>query len=402
MMRARIASVLASPPPASGGRTLIAEAIERYGRFQIQTSWSENTFKHTHEPSLRLFRELVGVSTQAAGSNDTELHAIDRPLEELTRADIERFIEEFWKYPAQQGQRSGQTAREVLQAGGAPQSRANVFKRLAHIRQFLAYCRDKNYVQSEVVQEIDLVLAKDTARAREKAALAAAGSDGVIADGYVAFSRSDLGTLFGEDFARHAKNNPARFWIPLLGLYAGLRVGEASQLRPSDFQTVDGIQCLRVAGESVGQAVDNTAQRVKTVASLRVVPVHPRLVELGLMKFVVTRMAAKQKWMWDGLLWTAKSGFGKYPSRDFQKLAEKTGVYQPRRKVFHSLRSTIAQELELQGLEGDLIDRFLGHEVKNTRVKNYSRTEIGRAFPVVSVFNVLRRIEFPVLAGSQP
>lgn len=85
-----------------------------------------------------------------------------------------------------------------------------------------------------------------------------------------------------------------------------------------------------------------------------------------------------------------------YPSRDFQKLARDAGVYVPNRKVFHSFRSTIAQELERCGLEGELIDRFLGHKVKNTRNQSYSRTESGRAFPVQRVYEVLKMVAFPV------
>src|ERR1700733_9452749 len=97
-----------------------------------------------------------------------------------------------------------------------------------------------------------------------------------------------------------------------------------------------------------------------------------------------------------GLLWTAKSGFGKNPSRDFQKLAQKTGVYQPRRKVFHSFRSFIEQELDELALESDLIDRFLGHDVKSTRIQNYARTDTGKAFPVKRVLEVLRKVQFPL------
>jgi integrase len=381
---------------------LIGEAIERYGRFQIQTeAWSENTFKHTHEPSLRLFKELVGRLMEVTTEDGAVTTNVDRPFGEVTRQVLESFIEEFWLFPSQQGKRGeGRLARDVLRTGGPQQSRANVFKRLAHIRQFLVFCCDKNYLQREVLRELDLVLAKDTARAREKAALASAGAGGVIADGYVAFSNDDIQALFGPVFVAHARDNPARYWIPLLGLFAGLRVGEASQLRPTDFETVDGVDCLRVTGDAVGQSPSADAQRVKTLASLRLIPLHPKLKELGLMGYVQQRRETGEAWMWDGLLWTSKSGFGKYPSRDFKKLAEKAGIYQPRRKVFHSFRSTIAQALERHGLEGELIDRFLGHGVKTTRATSYSRTDNGAAFPIKRVLEILSEIDF-LLAPEQ-
>ena len=137
---------------------LVGEAIDRYGKFQIQSdAWSENTFKHTHEPSLRLFKELVGRPMEVASESGATEPGIDLPLHEVTRQTLESFIEEFWSFPAQQGKRSeGKSARDTLRAGGAPQSRANVFKRLAHLRQFLAYCSDKSYVDADLLREIDL------------------------------------------------------------------------------------------------------------------------------------------------------------------------------------------------------------------------------------------------------
>ena len=83
---------------------LIGEAIDRYGKFQIQTeAWSENTFKHAHEPSLRLFKELVGQPVEVAVASGGTTACVDRPLHEVTRQVLELFIEEFWSFPAQQG-----------------------------------------------------------------------------------------------------------------------------------------------------------------------------------------------------------------------------------------------------------------------------------------------------------
>jgi integrase len=375
----------------------MSQAIADYGQLQIQSGeWSRNTFVHTHEPSLRLFQELVGRPMLAEpGAQMSSM--VDCPMVELTREKLSDFLREFWNFPAQQGKRSGdKSARETLLAGGPPQSRANVFKRLAHIRQFIVYCCKKKYVAEDLLGEIDVVLAKNTARAREKAALANAGPDGVLHDGYVAFNDADIKALFGPVFTAHVGRKAHRFWIPLLGLYAALRISEASQLRPEDFVNVDGIACVRVTGESVGESRDASAPRVKTLASLRTIPLHPMLIKLGLLDYVERRRESREALMWDDLLYTEKSGRGKYPSRDFQKLAQRAGVYQQRRKVFHSFRSTIGQALEHCGLEAELIDRFLGHTVGSTRAKSYSRTDAGKAFPIRRVFEALSKVDFPV------
>jgi len=75
----------------------------------------------------------------------------------------------------------------------------------------------------------------------------------------------------------------ARFWVPLIALFSGLRLNEICQLEVHDIQDIDGISCFRVA-----PGVSHTGQekRVKTAASERIVPVHDELVRFGFVAFV--------------------------------------------------------------------------------------------------------------------
>ena len=110
------------------------------------------------------------------------------------------------------------------------------------------------------------------------------------------------------------------------------------------------------------------------------------------------------EWLWKGLKWSDKEGFGKYPGRDFAGLTKAAGVYVRRRKVFHSFRSTFHQALQKVPLEGVLIDLLLGHEVAETRFKNYARREDGtRAYPYEHVLSVCKKVlfELPVPTGRE-
>jgi len=71
------------------------------------------------------------------------------------------------------------------------------------------------------------------------------------------------------------------YWIPLIARLMGLREEEACQLGPDDFGTDKGIAYLDV------KVLD--ANNVKTIESQRRIPVHPTLIELGLMKLVELR-----------------------------------------------------------------------------------------------------------------
>ncbi|WP_168157323.1 hypothetical protein [Erythrobacter sp. QSSC1-22B] len=75
----------------------------------------------------------------------------------------------------------------------------------------------------------------------------------------------------------------ARFWVPLIALFTGARLGEICQLDVTDIRTVDGISCIVVTQKSL---VGSTDKRLKTGASDRLIPVHPKLAECGLLEFV--------------------------------------------------------------------------------------------------------------------
>lgn len=65
--------------------------------------------------------------------------------------------------------------------------------------------------------------------------------------------------------------SPDRWLIPLVALFSGMRIEEICQLKRDDVRQVKGIWCFDVY--SMG---DN---KVKTVNSERIIPVHPKLVD---------------------------------------------------------------------------------------------------------------------------
>ncbi len=68
-------------------------------------------------------------------------------------------------------------------------------------------------------------------------------------------------------------------WLPWIGAYTGARITELAQLRKQDFFTEAGIACIKITPE---------AGRVKT-GEFRCVPLHPHLLEMGLLAVVKGR-----------------------------------------------------------------------------------------------------------------
>lgn len=410
LMRNRIqqtrAELRANAPNAAsaGSALLISVAFDKYATEQRELNhWSENTLQYAHEPSVKLFRELVGESTVTPAG----VTQFDLPLSLLTRERLSDFIATFRSFPERQGKRYA-NAREAIAEGGKRQSLDNYFKRLEHINQFVRYCIGKGWLGEEAGDELKNILKRNNARSRQATTKRRVAEGGSASDGYVSFSKEELAKLFGSDFVAHValrrgeKWTPNeisratyRYWTPLIALYSGLRVSEIGQLQVQDFEHRDGVHCLTIAEGRVAEPTGATT-RLKTLASARTIPLHPKLLELGLLNYVEERRRSGKEWLWDGLLWTPKDGFGKYLSRDFTLLTKRVGVYAHRRKVFHSFRSTLQQALSRAALDGTLIDQFIGHEVASERHKSYMRTDDGKAFPYEHVHAVLATVEYDI------
>ena len=84
----------------------------------------------------------------------------------------------------------------------------------------------------------------------------------------------------------------ARFWAPLIGLYSGMRMGEIIQLHVADIKTDDqGITYFDIT--TIREEDDDEADKsLKTGTSQRQIPIHPFLIECGLLGLVQRRRKA--------------------------------------------------------------------------------------------------------------
>jgi len=72
----------------------------------------------------------------------------------------------------------------------------------------------------------------------------------------------------------------ARFWVPLICLFTGMRANEICQLKTSDLKsTDDGILFFDVND-------DTGDKKLKTKTSRRRFPVHPELIRIGFVEYV--------------------------------------------------------------------------------------------------------------------
>jgi len=376
-------------PPAS---PWALDAALEWRDWNVQhKKWLPLTWTSTYEPAIRLFTDLVAVERRAVdpGKFEGSLSRWDIRLSELTRAAIRRFVADLFRYPSCHGRRrDGSDAKQRLEAENRagkknPQTRENALKTIALIGTFLDRMREHGYVAQEVVDEI-----KIAARERTR-------SDG---DGYVAFDRERLAILFGsEQYAQDSFDEAWNYWAPPMAVFTGGRVAEIGNACVHDFTVESDIPCWKVSDSNVRVAGVVYDRRVKSNAGNRTIPLHPTLVELGLLDYIEARRSAGAVWLFDGLNWEEKSGRGRYIGEWFREYTKSLHVYERRKFVFHSLRSNFVQALEATDLDDYLIDLVIGHSPKSTRGKHYrKRADRGIAVPVGRVWHQLMELDYGV------
>jgi integrase len=255
---------------------------------------------------------------------------------------VELFEQHFGIRPVQQVTRpQGDEFRAWLQTLGTSSKTAR--DRLTWVKSLLRYaCRDLELLNRQPWEGIDIEHRTENPRKP--------WTDEQIK----AFFSLPIYTEFKLPKAWKA-GGAAAYWVPLLGLYTGARVGELCQLRVVDVEEDAAGASIRITEEAEGAAV-------KTTAGLRVVPVHSELIRLGFLEYVDAMRKAGSDSLWPTLR-TREGKPGGFFSAWFGEVRKQvTGV--PSVPDFHSLRHTVKTALQEAGIDGDVIDPILGHETR--------------------------------------
>lgn len=174
------------------------------------------------------------------------------------------------------------------------------------------------------------------------------------------FTVKELVKLFGAaEHAQRKYKSAYSYWLPIMGLLTGARLNELCQLHLSDFEVVDGIHCINIRDE-------DEFQRLKNNNARRYVPIHDKLIEVGLIRYVERLRAQGEQRLFPMLKCYEKGGYGKKPSDWFGQFRRRCGITESHTKVFHSFRHTFISSLlndevpelsvaQIVGHEGDLI-----------------------------------------------
>lgn len=183
---------------------------------------------------------------------------------------------------------------------------------------------------------------------------------------YKAFTTDELRAIFAKENLL-ALTKPHEFWIPLLCLFTGARIGELCQIYHSDIQK-DSSGC-----DIISIRDKDGFQRLKTNAACRIVPIHPTLIELGFLDYVqdVKEAAPTSGRIFPYLRHDKSNGFGDVPSEAFARYLDSIGIHDEE-KTAHSFRKTANQCLKENNIATSIRCQLIGHELEGVNELVYA------------------------------
>ena len=165
--------------------------------------------------------------------------------------------------------------RKLIDEG---RTQINVRDRLAYLRTLLTWAAGEDIIPDNPDKEVRMAV---TERGEKR-------SD---------FNTDDVNALFAGPVYSHGERpnagyGEAAYWLPVIPLFMGARREEIGQLRVCDIKLVPYIDdaekrqevwCMDITDTPDGAALPN---QIKNGASNRLVPLHPKLIELGFVDYV--------------------------------------------------------------------------------------------------------------------
>ena len=286
-------------------------------------TWRQGSVDDVERALADLF-ELIG---------DMPAVAFDAQTARVLKARLSRYPQYFGLRP----EFKGKTLKQVVESGSTYKTitAVTVNNRLRKLTAFMNWCKANGYVAENPLAGMKVM----TGSAKEAR---------------LSFDHHDLTALLSpEALRKEARKHPWRYWLPLMGRATGCRLEELCQLRVDDFNEQQGIQCIRIDDSRDGQKLKNASSR-------RTIPLHPALLDLGLLEHVESVKATGADRVFPELE-AVRGKLGHAPSKWFSRYKTKLGITDPR-KTYHSFRHTLIDDLRDAGVQDSLIKRIVGHE----------------------------------------
>jgi integrase len=335
-----------SDRPAEKPSPTLSQIITEYIKDK-QFGWTEKTLGE-YQSYFKLLQDVLKIETIA----------------DINRVEVRRLRDSLCRLPAHLYRKyPGKSIEQILEMDNiTPMSTNTINKLLTLFGSIMLHCVKEGHINSNPVEGLKIPRKNRPDEERK------------------VYTTEDLDKIVAA--LPEPADKPERHWIPLIGMFSGMRMGEICGLHIEDVKQVDGIWCFNVDGED--------DKRLKTLSSKRIVPVHPYLIEGGFLSFVDALRGNGIKRLWPNLKRRGTDGYCHAIGKWFQRFNRMHITTDPL-KTFHSLRHTFADTLKQQGEQEALISELMGHANHSITTGRYGkRYKPQMLLEAVSRISVLR------------
>ena len=293
----------------------------------------------------------------------------DTPVYRITRDNLLEFRDLLYKIPTKLAQKSrykDKSLSQILKLGEKDDklSEPTIQKYMIRVIQFFNYCFDSGYISKSITAKMNVKIDIDPS---ERAVLP--------------YEASEARKIFEivTSIKQSGKSPSSRieaselYYVTMIAAYSGMRIKEITQLHKEDIVLKDGIYCFNIN--------TNDGKTTKTKNSIRFVPIHSKLIDLGLLEYVNSK----------------KSGnIFKVSNKDFSEIfrsqIQRKFIDKDSKKTFYSFRHYFIDYLVQREVEANLIAQIVGHEKQykillNTYAKPINANTLKAKVEMVSYEN---------------
>lgn len=291
----------------------LSEAIEKYCQHRQNERPANARTQQRYREYFNIMLEMLG----------------DRAVTEFTRQDLLNLKEQLYKRPANLKKNP-----KVIRMLDRRTVETNYVGKVASLFRWL---HENDYVDRDLSPGLVKALTAAEKRARKRKT----------------YDTDELKIIF--DLLPFDKKRPHLAWVPLIAAYSGARQGEICQLLVSDIKEAHGIPYMTITEED---DQGNFVKSLKNENSKRLVPLHPVIVDMGFLQFVESRKAQGKRVLFETR--SHKPLTGQYYSKLFQAF-NRVHITEDPKKVFHSFRHLVHNELKQKKVPADIYHSITGH-----------------------------------------
>ena len=334
----------------------------------------------TSSPWFKVFAEFAAdkrndrVSENSINKDEKCLETIfamigKTTVESITSQDCRNVSRAIYNLPKKWKERyKGKKLSDILaQQNEDHISLTTIKKYLRVFREFMTFCKNNGYNVGDLYNDIRISKVKEAVEREE-------------------FSKDELKLIFNvKTYPRKIDiQHPYRFWIPLIALFSGMRLNEICQLYLDDIKCERKVWYFKLTDE-------RKDQHIKNKASKRNVPIHPTLIELGLLDYIKRVKELKKDRLFYQFSYSEKNHYANTMSGWFARYLKQLGI-KKNTNAFHSFRHTVKQHLRDSGISIEYQHKLCGWVGGNIGEDVY-----GRHVSVKKLSNELEKLKYPFL-----